>query len=167
MNTANFPWLTTIILFPIAASLLIPVLPDKDGKTVRWYSLIVGLIDFALIVYAFYFHYDFAKPGLQLVESYPWIPQLDLNWSVGVEWCVDAFSHTDWVYHHVSNTSRVAGDAEAEAVLLFTVGNVWRSNRRVCRPGYVAVFPGLGAGVGSGVLSAVDLGGQKAAIRGN
>jgi len=35
----------------IAASLLIP--PDKDGKTVRWYALIVGLIDFALIVYAF------------------------------------------------------------------------------------------------------------------
>ncbi len=85
MNTANFPWLTTIILFPIAASLLIPVVPDKDGKTVRWYSLIVGLIDFALIVYVFYSQYDFAKPGLQLVESYPWIPQIDLNWSVGVD----------------------------------------------------------------------------------
>jgi len=49
---ANFPWLTTIILFPYRGVLL-PVLPDKDGKTVRWYALIVGLIDFALIVYAF------------------------------------------------------------------------------------------------------------------
>lgn len=85
MNIANFPWLTTIILFPIAASLLIPILPDKDGKTVRWYSLIVGLIDFALIVYVFYSQYDFSNPDLQLVESYPWIPQLDLNWSVGVD----------------------------------------------------------------------------------
>jgi NAD(P)H-quinone oxidoreductase subunit 4 len=82
---ADFPWLTTIILFPIAASLLIPVLPDKDGKTVRWYSLIVGLIDFALIVYVFSSRYDFDNPELQLVESYSWIPQLDLNWSVGVD----------------------------------------------------------------------------------
>jgi NAD(P)H-quinone oxidoreductase subunit 4 len=85
MNTANFPWLTTIILLPIAASLLIPVIPDKDGKTVRWYALIVGLIDFALIVWAFYTQYDFANPDLQLVESYPWVPQLDLNWSVGAD----------------------------------------------------------------------------------
>lgn len=85
MNTANFPWLTTIILLPIAASLLIPFLPDKDGKTVRWYSLIVGLIDFALIVWMFYAQYDFANPELQLVESYPWVAPLDLNWSVGVD----------------------------------------------------------------------------------
>lgn len=79
------PWLTAIILLPIAASLLIPLLPDKDGKTVRWYALIVGLIDFALIVYAFYTGYDFSNPGLQLVESYPWVPQLDLKWSVGAD----------------------------------------------------------------------------------
>ena len=85
MNIANFPWLTTIILFPIAASLLLPIIPDKDGKTVRWYSLIVGLIDFALIVCAFYTSYDFSNPDLQLVESYPWVPQLGLNWSLGVD----------------------------------------------------------------------------------
>jgi len=85
LNIANFPWLTTIILFPIAASLLLPIIPDKDGKTVRWYSLTVGLIDFVLIVCAFYTSYDFANPDLQLVESYPWVPQLGLNWSLGVD----------------------------------------------------------------------------------
>ncbi|MGL5062288.1 MAG: NAD(P)H-quinone oxidoreductase subunit 4, partial [Microcoleus sp.] len=85
MDTANFPWLTTTILFPIAASLLIPFIPDKDGKTVRWYALIVGLIDFVLLVYTFYAHYDFNNPELQLVESYSWVPQLDLNWSVGAD----------------------------------------------------------------------------------
>jgi NAD(P)H-quinone oxidoreductase subunit 4 len=85
MNLANFPWLTAIILFPIVAALLIPFIPDKDGKTVRWYALIVGLIDFALIVYAFYTEYDLSNPELQLVESYAWVPQLDLNWSVGAD----------------------------------------------------------------------------------
>ncbi|MEO1184083.1 MAG: proton-conducting transporter membrane subunit, partial [Cyanobacteria bacterium J06636_27] len=85
MNIANFPWLTTIILLPIAASLLVPIIPDKDGKTVRWFALIVGLIDFALIVTAFYTQYDFSNPDLQLVESYEWVPQLGLNWSVGAD----------------------------------------------------------------------------------
>lgn len=85
MNLSNFPWLSTIILFPIVASLLIPIIPDKDGKTIRWYALIIGLIDFALIVYVFGSQYDFANPNLQLVETYPWVPALDLNWSVGVD----------------------------------------------------------------------------------
>jgi NAD(P)H-quinone oxidoreductase subunit 4 len=81
----NFPWLTTIILFPVLASLAIPIIPDKDGKTVRWYALIVGLIDFVLIVYTFANHYDIHTDQLQLVESYSWIAQLDLKWSVGVD----------------------------------------------------------------------------------
>ena len=81
----NFPWLTTIILFPVLASLAIPIIPDKDGRTVRWYALIVGLIDFILIVYTFANHYDMHTDQLQLVESYSWIPQLDLRWSVGVD----------------------------------------------------------------------------------
>jgi NAD(P)H-quinone oxidoreductase subunit 4 len=82
---ANFPWLTTIILFPIVASFAIPFIPDKDGKTVRWYALIIGLIDFAIITYAFYTGYDLSNPNLQLVESYSWIPQLDLKWSLGAD----------------------------------------------------------------------------------
>lgn len=85
MLTADFPWLTISILFPIAASLLIPFIPDKDGKTIRWYALIIGLIDFAVIVYAFYTHYDFSNPEMQLFESYSWIPQLDLKWSLGAD----------------------------------------------------------------------------------
>ncbi|NEP80456.1 MAG: NAD(P)H-quinone oxidoreductase subunit 4 [Okeania sp. SIO3C4] len=85
MFMANFPWLTIIILFPIVASLLIPIIPDKDGKTVKWYALIIGLIDFAIITAAFCTGYDTNNPDLQLVESYAWVPQLDLNWSVGAD----------------------------------------------------------------------------------
>jgi NAD(P)H-quinone oxidoreductase subunit 4 len=85
MNTVDFPWLTTTILFPVVAALLIPFIPDKDGKTVRWYALTVGLIDFAILVYAFTNFYDFSNPGMQLVESYSWVPSLDLKWSVGAD----------------------------------------------------------------------------------
>lgn len=84
---ADFPWLSTIILFPILAALLIPILPDKDGKgrVIRWYALTVGLIDFALIIYAFYNFYDVSNPDMQLVESYSWVSSLDLKWSLGAD----------------------------------------------------------------------------------
>lgn len=83
--STHFPWLTTITLLPLVASFLIPVLPDKYGKTVRWYALSVGLIDFALIIYAFWQGYDFTNSGFQLSESYAWVPQLGLNWSLAVD----------------------------------------------------------------------------------
>lgn len=85
MMSTQFPWLTTIILLPLLAALAIPVLPDKEGRTVRWYALGVGMADFALMVYAFWQNYDLQNYTFQLVESYTWVPQLGLNWSVAVD----------------------------------------------------------------------------------
>jgi NAD(P)H-quinone oxidoreductase subunit 4 len=87
MTLTDFPWLTTMILFPIAASAAIPLIPDPSGKgrSIRWYALVIGLLDFALIVTAFYTQYDFSNPGLQMVESYDWIPQIGLKWSVAAD----------------------------------------------------------------------------------
>ena len=81
----HFPWLTAIVLLPLLASLLIPVLPDKDGKTVRWYALGVGIADFFLMCYAFWQNYDASSASFQLSESYAWVPQLGFNWAVSVD----------------------------------------------------------------------------------
>jgi NAD(P)H-quinone oxidoreductase subunit 4 len=67
MINAEFPWLTTIILLPLLASIAIPLLPDKEGKTVRWYALGLGLLDFALTIYAFWQHYDLQNSTFQFV----------------------------------------------------------------------------------------------------
>jgi NAD(P)H-quinone oxidoreductase subunit 4 len=80
-----FPWLTAIIVLPLLAALVLPIIPDKDGKTLRWYALGVGLVDFALALYAFWQHYDINNSGFQLVERYAWVPQIGLNWSVAVD----------------------------------------------------------------------------------
>ncbi|WP_448265308.1 NAD(P)H-quinone oxidoreductase subunit 4 [Nostoc sp. DSM 114159] len=85
MIAAQFPWLTAIVLLPLVASLLIPVLPDKDGKLVRWYALGVGIADFALMCYAFWKHYDASSASFQMVENYAWVPQLGFNWAVSVD----------------------------------------------------------------------------------
>ncbi|MBF2076338.1 MAG: NAD(P)H-quinone oxidoreductase subunit 4 [Synechococcales cyanobacterium C42_A2020_086] len=85
MISTQFPWLTVLTLLPLVAALPIPLLPDKTGKTVRSYALSVGLIEFALLVYAFWQHYDLSNSGYQMAESYAWIPQIGLNWSVAVD----------------------------------------------------------------------------------
>ncbi|MFN6486882.1 MULTISPECIES: NAD(P)H-quinone oxidoreductase subunit 4 [unclassified Nostoc] len=85
MIADQFPWLTAIVVLPLVASLLIPVLPDKDGKRVRWYALGVGIADFALMCYAFWKHYDPRSASFQMVENYAWMPQLGLNWAVSVD----------------------------------------------------------------------------------
>lgn len=63
----------------------IPAIPDRQGKVVRWYALGVGLVDFLLMIYAFWHNYNLQNVTLQLVESYPWIPQIGLNWSLAVD----------------------------------------------------------------------------------
>jgi NAD(P)H-quinone oxidoreductase subunit 4 len=85
MMSTQLPWLTIVFLFPLLAALPIPFLPDKYGKSVRTYSLGVGLTEFALIVYTFWKHFTLSDPGLQLVEDYAWVPQLGLHWSLAVD----------------------------------------------------------------------------------
>jgi NAD(P)H-quinone oxidoreductase subunit 4 len=72
-------------LFPLIAALPIPLLPNKYGKAVRGYALTVAFIEFALIVYTFSNHFNLQNPDLQLVETYAWLPQIGLNWSLAVD----------------------------------------------------------------------------------
>jgi NAD(P)H-quinone oxidoreductase subunit 4 len=81
----QFPWLTAIVLFPLVASLPIPLLPDDRGKTVRWYALAVSIIEFVFILCTFWTHYDLRHSEFQLMENFAWIPQIGLNWAVGVD----------------------------------------------------------------------------------
>ncbi|MGB7439957.1 MAG: proton-conducting transporter membrane subunit, partial [Coleofasciculaceae cyanobacterium] len=85
MISPEFPWLTTIILLPLLACLPIPFIPSHQSSKVRWYALGVGLVDLFLTLYAFSNHYDLGNPDLQLKETYAWVPQLGLNWSVGID----------------------------------------------------------------------------------
>ncbi len=85
MISTQFPWLTAITLLPAVAALPIPFIPDKQGKTMRWYALSAALIEFALIVYAFWTQYDPHEPGFQMRETIAWVPQIGLNWSLAVD----------------------------------------------------------------------------------
>ncbi|MGD1900751.1 MAG: NAD(P)H-quinone oxidoreductase subunit 4 [Geitlerinemataceae cyanobacterium] len=81
----SLPWLTAIVALPVIAACAVPVIPDKEGKTLRWYALGIGLLDLALMLFAFVKNYDLSNPGFQMVESYAWVPQIGLNWSLAVD----------------------------------------------------------------------------------
>ena len=85
MIAEQFPWLTAIILLPLIASLAIPFIPTKEGKRIRTYVLGVGIIDFILMCYAFWNNYDPNSAEFQMSESYSWLPQLGVEWSVSVD----------------------------------------------------------------------------------
>jgi NAD(P)H-quinone oxidoreductase subunit 4 len=79
------PWLSIITLLPVMAVAAIPFIPDKEGRTIRWYGLGVALTDFALMIFALWQGYDFHSSKLQLVEDYNWIPQIGLHWAIGID----------------------------------------------------------------------------------
>lgn len=85
MDSFQIPWLTAAIALPLIAALFIPAIPDKDGKNIRWFTLSVALADFALLITAFWTNYDLGSTEFQLTEKFAWIPQLGLNWSLGVD----------------------------------------------------------------------------------
>jgi NAD(P)H-quinone oxidoreductase subunit 4 len=81
----QFPWLTAIVLLPLLGALFIALLPDRDGKQVRWYAMAVACADFVLMCYAFWQHYDAGSASLQMVEQFTWLPQLGMSWSLAVD----------------------------------------------------------------------------------
>lgn len=85
MMSTEFPWLTTILLLPLVAAFAIPLFPDNKSKLVRWYALGVGIVDLALMIYCFGSSYDLQESSFQLYDSYAWIPQMGLRWSVAVD----------------------------------------------------------------------------------
>jgi NAD(P)H-quinone oxidoreductase subunit 4 len=82
---SHFPWLTAIIVFPLIAALPIPFLPTKDSKILPQYTLAAAVAEMVGILYVFATQYNFGDSSLQLVERYGWIPQIGLNWSMGVD----------------------------------------------------------------------------------
>jgi NAD(P)H-quinone oxidoreductase subunit 4 len=82
---SEFPWLSALIVFPLLGALPIPFLPNDNGKTIKYYALGTGVVEFLLILYTFITQYDFHSSSLQMVERYSWVPQIALNWSVGVD----------------------------------------------------------------------------------
>lgn len=81
---AAFPILTTILLAPILGALAILFLPRDADKTVKSVAAFSTGVSLLLALYA-YFAYDFTLGGMQFTEHVPWIQDLGVSYSMGVD----------------------------------------------------------------------------------
>jgi hypothetical protein len=167
MISEQFPWLTTIVLFPFLASLPIPFLPGNDNKVVRSYALAAGLAEFALILFTFGSYYSLQDAGLQLVESYQWVPQIGLNWTVAA----DGLSMPLVILSGLVTTLAILASwniSTKPRLYYFLLLLMYSAQVGVflCQD-HPAVLPHVGDRVGARLLAHLYLGWQEASLRGN
>src|SRR5262249_49098545 len=76
--------LSSTLLAPFAAALLLFALPERADRAIRLVSVLGAAVPLAASVLLLR-RYDPASGGFQFVETYPLVPRLGLSWHLGVD----------------------------------------------------------------------------------
>jgi len=76
--------LTYLLLIPLAGSILILLLSNKNERIIRWSGLAVSILVFIVSLIA-YFRFDPGNGGFQFVEKVLWIKSLGISYHIGVD----------------------------------------------------------------------------------
>jgi len=82
--SADFPYLSAILLTCGAGLLAILCLPAERTRTIKWVSAVCSGITLLLSAYLFT-AYDQARGGLQFVERLDWVPSLGIQYLNGAD----------------------------------------------------------------------------------
>ena len=80
----QFPILSVIVFTPIAAAILLFMLPGERKGEIRVTALAAASIALVLSLWV-YFSYDTAQGGYQFMEQIAWLPQMGVSYFVGVD----------------------------------------------------------------------------------
>lgn len=80
----HFPLLTTILLTPIWGILVLAIMPREADRTIKMIAAVTMSIALGLTLYA-YWAYDVSLGGMQYVENVPWIAELGIAYTLGVD----------------------------------------------------------------------------------
>ena len=87
-----FPFLSVITLSPIAAAIIIMMLPKDRGENAKMLGLAAMIIGLILSGYLYYdYNLNLPLPGtpwaetLRYVESIPWVPSIGIGYTLGVD----------------------------------------------------------------------------------
>lgn len=80
----SFPLLTAILLTPVWGILVLSFMPREADKTIKLITAVTMAIVLGLTLYAFW-AYDAVRGGLQYIENVPWISELGVSYSLGVD----------------------------------------------------------------------------------
>lgn len=80
----SFPILSVILLTPLVAGAIIAVLPKRFHETMRQVAALAMIIVLLLVLFL-YVDYDTAAGGMQYTEYIPWIADLGVAYSLGID----------------------------------------------------------------------------------
>lgn len=80
----NMHALSQILLFPILGALIIALTPKEKTDSIR--QIAVGAMVYSFIITLLvYFQYDVNAGGMQFIERIPWVTDLGVSYSLGVD----------------------------------------------------------------------------------
>ncbi len=82
MNLSGFPYLTLLILLPLAAAAALAFL--SEPRTARRFAVAAAGLEL-LLTLTLFAGFDFDTARMQLVERAAWIPSLNIDYAVGID----------------------------------------------------------------------------------
>jgi NADH-quinone oxidoreductase subunit M len=85
VKTVGFPLLTFIVFLPVAAALIISLIPASgEEKVARPIGLIAALAELGLVIFLVV-DFPTGNAGFQFVSKHSWISNFGISWNVGVD----------------------------------------------------------------------------------
>ena len=78
----NFPLLSIIAFLPLVGGLVLLLLPGQRAP--KWFALAVTVVTF-LVSCLLFVGWTAGEAGMQFVEKYPWVPQFNIQYFLGVD----------------------------------------------------------------------------------
>ncbi|MDP1559619.1 MAG: NADH-quinone oxidoreductase subunit M [Nitrosomonas sp.] len=82
MSEAAFPLLSLIIFLPLLGAIVVGA--TQDTNLAKLITLLFAGLELLLTLFAVYL-FDASEGGFQLIEQYDWIPQLNIEYLIGVD----------------------------------------------------------------------------------
>ncbi len=76
--------LSIILALPLAGAFVVALVDKESKRTIKSLGIIFSTLSFLASVWLF-LAFDGANAGMQFVEKYPWIPNLDVSYHLGVD----------------------------------------------------------------------------------
>lgn len=83
-EVSNFPILSVTVFEPLAGAFLLMCIPKERIKLIKCLAAVFAFIAllFSLLIF---FAYNSAVSGMQFVEFFPWLPDMGINYHLGVD----------------------------------------------------------------------------------
>jgi NADH-quinone oxidoreductase subunit M len=80
----QFPWITVLTAVPVVGALVLLALGGRNKNLVRYSALVFSLAALVLTLLLWH-HFDPASAGLQFQEWHRWIPDMGVEYHVGID----------------------------------------------------------------------------------